>query len=135
MTTPRHHLRPTTPRWTHTALRVSDIDATTQKNAAISEESAAAASVLAQRAADLQDLIGFFQSAETPRMQPASQRSQTRAPIGSSQTPGRSDLRMDRDRPIPARAPLQSEAPNPPRKIAVNETPLQKMDDDSWEEF
>ena len=28
MTTPRHHLRPTTPRWTHTALRVSDIDAT-----------------------------------------------------------------------------------------------------------
>jgi lactoylglutathione lyase len=28
MTTPRHRLRPTTPRWTHTALRVSDIDAT-----------------------------------------------------------------------------------------------------------
>lgn len=28
MTEPLHSLRPTTPRWTHTALRVSDIDAT-----------------------------------------------------------------------------------------------------------
>ncbi len=28
MTEPQHRLRPTTPRWTHTALRVSDIEAT-----------------------------------------------------------------------------------------------------------
>jgi len=28
MSEPRHDLRPKTPRWTHTALRVSDIDAT-----------------------------------------------------------------------------------------------------------
>ncbi|MCV6591851.1 MAG: methyl-accepting chemotaxis protein, partial [Silicimonas sp.] len=60
---------------------MTDIDSTTQKTAAISEESTAAAASLAQRSNALRDLVGFFKTGSKPR-DPG--RARTEAPAAAS---------------------------------------------------
>jgi methyl-accepting chemotaxis protein len=114
---------------------ISAIDTTTQKTAAISEESAAAATALAQRAADLQDLIGFFRSQEASVAPHSRQQAPTRTLMPQQQMTGRSEFRSAQDRSSPVRPRLETAATRPPRKIAVNEAPVAEIEEDSWEEF
>lgn len=115
---------------------ISDIDSTTQKTAAISEESAAAASSLAQRAAELQDLISFFKSAHDDS---ATSHGRTERPAGMSATnPSPAASREGyqgtaRATPVERRQPVQPPAPS--RKMAVNESPTSRHDEENWEEF
>lgn len=96
---------------------MTDIDATTQKTAAISEESTAAAASLAQRSNSLRDLVGFFKtntSNATARPAPA-------------------------DMPKPVETPTtQAEAPTPATVVqpTAGQLALAPEDDaDNWREF
>lgn len=99
---------------------IGEIDSTTQKTAAISEESAAAASSLAKRATDLQDLVGFFK-------------------LEGIDSNSRSRSRSAPPRPTHSPPPAQSTAPRrPPVKQAVgqNSAPAGFDDDeDDWQAF
>lgn len=98
---------------------MTEIDSTTQKTAAISEESTAAAASLAQRSSALRELVGFFQTGQKPTQ--------------FEETP--SDQTVDA---LSADAPPQvspvEKAPPPP--VASGQLAVAvEHDADDWEEF
>ena len=104
---------------------MSDIDSTTQKTAAISEESTAAAASLAQRATSLRNLVSFFQVT-------------TRAPAA---VPSDAPVVPAPERKVPvAASPVlvpEADAPQvaPPVAGQLALEPAAMDDDDDWREF
>ena len=101
---------------------MSEIDSTTQKTAAISEEGTAAATSLAQRATALRDFVGYFTTSTSlsKSQQPKEQLSTTKADATTSMVPQEA-------------APLSEALP-----VSPTDGPLAlKVEDDAeeWREF